>query len=278
MLRGRYSLYLLSMLLCVFVFAYFNYFLFDKIIDYVLPGYYFISYYEISDLLKFFGACIAITTLIQLTVEWFQLQEKQQSMILLEKEKVKAELQALTNQVNPHFLFNSLSVLYSLSLRESKEAPAAIMHLSDILKYVIYDAARDKVALGAEVELISNYLGLQRYRVHPSTVIRFQQDIADPNISLMPMTFLPLIENSFKHGAQNEIENAFIEMHLTADTHRIEFLIRNSKAQESPRAAGGIGLKNIETRLNLVYGTRHVFNVTESDTEFCVHLEIPVHP
>lgn len=276
--RGRYSLYVMSMLICVFVFSYFNYLLFDRFIDYVLPGYYFISYYEITDLLKFFGACIAITTLIQLTVEWFQLQETRESMILLEKEKVNAELQALTNQVNPHFLFNSLSVLYSLALRESREAPAAIMHLSEILRYVIYDAAKDKVTIGAEAELIANYIALQRYRVHPSTVIQFEQHIADPAVKLMPMTFLPLIENSFKHGAQSERENAFIDMSLTSDANQIEFLIRNSRAHDVNQTVGGIGLKNIESRLNLVYGRQHIFNITESETVFSVHLKIPVRP
>ncbi|HTF17000.1 MAG TPA: histidine kinase [Chryseolinea sp.] len=276
--RRRYVLYVLLMGVCIFVFACFNYLLFDHLIDYLLPGYYFISYYDIADLLKFFGACIAIATLIQLTVEWFQLQETQQSMILLEKEKVKAELQALTNQVNPHFLFNSLSVLYSLSLRESKQAPVAIMHLSEILRYVIYDAARDRVALGAEVELITNYIGLQRYRVHPSTSIEFRQDISDPAVTLMPMTFLPLIENSFKHGTQSETENAFIQMHLTSHANQIEFVIRNSKAQDVRPSEGGIGLKNIESRLNLVYGGRHIFSITETATVFCAHLKITVHP
>jgi sensor histidine kinase YesM len=274
--RGRYGLYIVTMLTCVFVFAYFNHLLFDRFIDYLLPGYYFISYYDIADLLKFFGACIAITTLIQLAVEWFQLQETRQSMILLEKEKVNAELLALTNQVNPHFLFNSLSVLYSLSLRGAKEAPAAIMHLSEILKYVIYDAVKDRVVLGAEVELITNYIGLQHYRVHPSTVIQFHQDVVNPAVSLMPMTFLPLIENSFKHGTHSETENSFIEMRLTADATQIEFLIRNSKSPDARRTNGGIGLKNIEARLNLVYGRHHTFNITEKDYEFCVHLKIPV--
>jgi LytS/YehU family sensor histidine kinase len=264
------------MLMCILVFSYFNYLLFDRFIDYLLPGYYFISYYDMTDLLKFFGACIAITTLIQLAVEWFQLQETRQSMILLEKEKVNAELQALTNQVNPHFLFNSLSVLYSLSLRESKEAPAAIMHLSEILKYVIYDAVKDRVVLGAEVELITNYIGLQHYRVHPSTVIQFHQNVVNPAVNLMPMTFLPLIENSFKHGTHSETENSFIEMHLTADDNHIEFLIRNSKAQDVKRTGRGIGLKNIEARLNLVYDRHHTFEITETRNEFCVHLKIPV--
>jgi sensor histidine kinase YesM len=274
--KGKYFLYVVWMVIDIVAFTYFNHLLFDKLIDYILPGYYFISYYEIIDLLKFFSAFIAITTLIQLATEWFQLQETRESMILLEKEKVNAELQALTNQVNPHFLFNSLSVLYSLALRESKDAPHAIMQLADILRYVIYDSTKSMVTLASEIDLIKNYIGLQQYRVHPSTRIEFRVEVPNPDVQVMAMTFLPLIENAFKHGVHTETENAFIDVSLKSRAESIDFVISNSKTGGTSQTTQGIGLKNIETRLKLVYKERHTFNVSETSSTFQVHIKLPV--
>jgi sensor histidine kinase YesM len=271
----RYQFYLVSVCTVILASSYFNHLLFDKLIDYILPGYYFIAYYGMPDLLIFFGALVALATLIQLTLEWFDLQESKQSAILLEKEKVTAELQALTNQVNPHFLFNSLSVLYSLSLRESKEAPTAIMQLSDILKYVIYEASRKVVPLGAEVEMIKNYIGLQRYRVHPSTTIEFKESGIDGSFLVMPMLFLPLIENSFKHGMHSETQNGLVVMDLRTNPESVEFSIANNKLEENNVSKGGVGLKNLMTRLQLVYKDRHEFKVIEEPGNFAVHVKLP---
>jgi sensor histidine kinase YesM len=273
--KSRYKTYVAAMLLDIIVFTGFNFILFDKLIDYILPGYYFISYYELIDLLKFFAAFIAITTLIQLAMEWFQLQETREAIMLLEKEKVAAELQALTNQVNPHFLFNSLSVLYSLALRESKETPNAIMQLSDILRYVIYDSTKKMVTLESEVTLIKNYIALQQFRIHPTTKVNFEMAIKEQNALLMPMIFLPLIENSFKHGVHSETENAFIHISLKSLNARIEFSIVNSKAIGVSRSPEGIGLKNIESRLRLVYHEDHTFRISEKEHTFQVDLNVP---
>ncbi len=274
--KGKYVTYVILILVDVVVLTWFNFILFDKLIDFILPGYYFISYYEIVDLLKFFGSFIAITTLIQLAMDWFKFQETREAVILLEKEKVNAELQALTNQVNPHFLFNSLSVLYSLALRESKDAPNAIMQLSDILRYVIYDSNNNMVSVGAEIQLIRNYIGLQKYRVHPSTRVEFITDVKDPMALVMPMTFLPLVENSFKHGVHSETDNAVISISLKSDNDRVEFLIINSRTAGSKGAATGIGLKNIETRLKLVYPEAYIFNIHETESIFQVQIKLPV--
>src|SRR5690606_28341774 len=97
-----------------------------------LPGYYFISYYNFADLLKFFFLFLFLTSLLKLAKEWVQLNKAREQMDLLEKEKLKAELQALINQVNPHFLFNSLTLLYSMALRGSEKTPEVIIKLSDI--------------------------------------------------------------------------------------------------------------------------------------------------
>lgn len=269
-------LFLLFTALNILVFTFFNQLLFDKLIDYILPGYYFISYYEFGDLLKFFFVFVTLTTLIQLSREWFQLQETHHSMVVLEKGKIDAELKALTNQVNPHFLFNSLTVLYSLALKNSAETSGAIIKLSDILRYVIYDAASGKVSLKSEINIIRNYIDLQRYRIDPTTRIDFKEEIEDENTEVIPMLFLPLVENSFKHGVKSEVSAMFITIVLKSVGGVVNFTITNNKSDmpSNEKASGGIGLKNIEDRLKLVYKNAYTFSVSQTDTAFTVNLKM----
>jgi len=242
-------------------FAAFNYVIFDKLIDLVLPGYYFISYYSYLDLLKFFGSFLGLTTLISLSMEWFQ----------LEKEKATAEFKALVNQVNPHFLFNSLTVIYSLSLWDNRQTSLAVIKLSDILRYVIYKSTESTASLTSEVEILRDYIDLQRYRIHPTTRIEFTEHV-DNDVSITPMLFLPLVENAFKHGVQSETENAWVKMTLRKEGDVVSFMISNKKSTaKGPR---GIGLKNLEERLKLMYPNRYLFAINETESEFNVSMKI----
>ncbi len=257
--------------------AVFNQLLFDKLIDFILPGYYFISYYEYFDLVKFFFVYIFLITLLDLSWEWFQLQDTRHKMTLLEKEKVDAELTALTNQVNPHFLFNSLTVVYGLALKRSEETAAAVVKLSDILRYVIYDASRNKVEITSEVQHISNYIDLQRYRISTDARISFHHEIQKQHIFIEPMILLPLVENCFKHGVKGEIgSEAFADIDLFADEKVIRFRTSNNKNAEGSNewGPGGVGLKNIQNRLRLVYPDRHTLKIDDSEKIFTVNLTI----
>lgn len=272
----RYTSFFLFSAFNILLCAYFNHFLFAKLIDYVLPGYYFISYYGYQDLLKFFFVFVGLTTLLHLSWQWFLLQETQHRMVVLEKEKINAEFKALMNQVNPHFLFNSLTVLYALALDNSKETPGVIIKLSDILRYVIYDAATGPVPLKSEILMIRNFIDLQRYRVDPTTRINFTMEIENENLYIAPMLFLPLVENSFKHGVKGEIRNAFIDILLKEKEGLVSFIISNNKS-DSPfneKSQGGIGIKNIEARLILAYPDRYSFSIEETEKLFTVHLKL----
>jgi hypothetical protein len=278
--RKRYALFFLFTAVNIAASTFFNQILFSKLIDYILPGYYFISYYDYFDLLKFFFVFVGLTTLIHLSWEWFQLQETRHLLVMLEKEKINAEFKALMNQVNPHFLFNSLTVLYSLSLKNAAETPGAIIKLSDILRYVIYESAAGEVPLSSEITLLHNYIDLQRYRVDASARITFNTDVQDPAIPIVSMILLPLVENSFKHGVKGDIENTFIDIQLHAVQGVITFNIVNNKSDTEPaeKPAGGIGLKNIEERLNLIYGSRYTLTVDRTAKTFKVKLTINTLP
>jgi sensor histidine kinase YesM len=274
----RYIIYVFSVAINLLIWTLVNLILFDKWIDYILPGYYFISYYEFKHVWKFFLTFNVVTTLMHLSWEWFSLQEAQQQVTRLEKEKIAAEFKALIQQVNPHFLFNSLTVLYSLALNNSKETPTAVLKLSDILRYTLYDSEKKFVPIKSEADLIENYIDLQRYRLAETVRISFQIDLADPNINIHPMLLLPLVENSFKHGFLEGSGNSFVEMELSSANNQIEFVIRNSREDEGKNITlttnSGIGLQNVRERLRLAYAENATLSVVSEKESFLVHLII----
>lgn len=255
-------------------FSLFNQLLFNHIIDFILPGYYFISYYSFFDILKFFSIFLVLTSLIHLSKEWFELNESRHRIVLLEKEKIDAELKALMNQVNPHFLFNSLNVLYSLAMTKREETPEAILKLSNILRYVIYDSNTDLVDLESEIKLIDNFIELQSYRIGKDAKISFTNEAKGAKAKIAPMLFLPLLENAYKHGIKGDIENTFIEMFLKSDGRNIHFQIKNNKGETSKTTEGGVGLANIKNRLALLYPDKYNFSVEENELTFKVDLKI----
>ena len=275
---GRFWIFLVLSLINILIWTLFNQLLFERLIDFILPGYYFISYYDYGDLFKFFLVYVTLITLLDLSWEWFQLQETRHRLVVVEKEKINAELKALTNQVNPHFLFNSLTVLYSLALQKSSETAGAIIKLSDILRYVIYESGRGEVPLGSEIALIRNYIDLQRFRIAGDAAVNLTTDVDDENIPVISMLFLPLVENSFKHGIKGDVTHTFVDIDLRTAGGSIFFTIRNNRGPGVPTdgSTGGIGLKNIRERLRLCYPDRHSLSVSENAKEFMVKLKIDV--
>ena len=262
--EGKYILFVSFTIVNIVLTSKFNQAVFGNLIDYLLPGYYFISYYSYFDIQLFVIAFVGLGTLTGLSIEWFALQR-------LQKEKANAEFKALVNQVNPHFLFNALNVVYTLSLKDSKETSAAVIKLSDILRYVTYDASTPKVKLSSEATILRDYIDLQKYRVHPTTKIEFSEDITE-DVSIAPMLFLPLVENAFKHGVHNETENAYVRMSLQSREDVVSFMISNNRSQAPAKT--GIGLRNLKDRLDLLYPGKHSLTITETEKEFYVSMQL----
>lgn len=275
--KGRYLSYALSFIGLGFLFALVNQLIFNYLIDFILPAYYFISFYTYGDLLKFFFAFLVVTTLLQLSKEWFELNATRQKMLLLEKEKVDAELKALANQVNPHFLFNSLHVIYSLVISKRRESPEAILKLSDILRYVIYGSSGDQVSLDKEIQLIRNYIDLQRFRIGQESRISFSVEGDGSGLMLAPMLLLPLVENGFKHGIKGDFDQTYLDIVLKVDGNVLNFSVENNKgvaSHEGMQPDSGVGLENIRNRLQLLYPGAHAFTVKDSGDRFSVNLII----
>lgn len=275
--KGRFVLYGILVVLCIFSATYLNQLTFSHIIDYLLPGYYFISYFEFVDILKFMAAFIGLTSLIKLSKGYFNLLETRNELLKVQKENSEAELQALRAQVNPHFLFNSLNSIYAMVLKRSENAADMILRLSGILRYILYETRKERVELSVELDHMLDYVTLQKIRSDPKVKIEARINGEPKKIKIAPLLFLPLIENCFKHGIKGEISMAYVTMEWTIDRGLIRFVAENNKggAEKNPLDPDhGIGLENLKKRLNMTYPGKHHFNISETEDRFIAELII----
>ena len=192
--------------------------------------------------------------LIFLLSRWIFLQIK--SVVRLKNEKAKTELLHLKSQVNPHFFFNTLNNLYGLMEKDSKEREM-VLKLSDMMRYSIYEGQKDWVTLKDELDYLKNYIELQEIRYHKKSDVQFNPQIDNPQARVMPLLFIILLENAYKHGLENLEKNAYIHIDLTENKNEINFVIENNfELQQTPNKKG-IGLKNLQRRLELVYPNEH---------------------
>jgi len=244
--------------------------LFGRWIDYIFPGYYFIAYYNFRDIVLYLSIYIASTSLIKLARGWFRLQE-------IQKEKTLIELKALKSQVNPHFLFNSLNSIFSLARKSSPVLPEVILRLSRLMRYVIYETDVEQISLKREIEVLKDYIELQKLRSHDSENIQMEiiGEIEDHTIA--PLLFLPFTENSFKHGIKGGIQDPFIHIRFEITGGVLNFEIENKKAEsgEIPnRESKGIGIRNVQRRLNLIYPGAHLLKISETAERFKVLVQV----
>ena len=254
-----------------------NYLLFSSWIDFIFPGYYFISYYNFIDLVLFHFIYATVSTLIKLSKGWFSLIEADKKFAELEKEKTEAELQALKAQINPHFLFNSLNNIYSLALHKSDKTADMLLILSNLMRYTFSEASDDIVPLEHELEITRDYIELQKIRSGEEVRIAFSVNGILKNKSIAPLLFLPLIENAFKHGVKGSASNAFVNINFQVSDMKLIFSIDNSyEASDDtmPAPSGGIGLQNVRKRLELIYKGRYSMNVKKTDDLYQLILQI----
>jgi sensor histidine kinase YesM len=204
----------------------------------------------------------------------------QKEVMNLREQKRITELKLLKNQLNPHFLFNTLNNLYTLALIKSDKTAELIGKLSAILDYMLHHSNERFVMLMDEIHLMNNYIDLEKVRYGERVAIDFDYKI-EKGIEIAPLILLTFLENAFKHGVKEEIKNATIQMNLRANREEIFFEIKNSK----PLAKKGngkernnsIGLQNIRTQLDLLYPRRNWLQVEDLDTTYCVTLTLKQH-
>ena len=203
---------------------------------------------------------------------------EEKSIRELSEMKTEAELKFLKAQVHPHFLFNTLNNLYALTLDQSPKASEVVLKLSELMNYMLYECNEDNILISKEINLIENYLSLERIRYEDNLDLEFnvKGEIAGKKIA--PMILLPFVENAFKHGVSKLVSHAQVRIELCLDGNKLEFKSSNSKpAENKPDLIGysdGIGLKNVQRRLELLYHQRHEIDFFYTETEFNVSLKI----
>jgi two-component system, LytTR family, sensor kinase len=208
------------------------------------------------------------------TVSEYLKNEKKQSHA--EKEKLNSELSFLKSQVSPHFLFNTLNNLYTLASVNSKDTAPAIMKLSEMMRYMIYESEDEKVWLSKEIEYLESYVELQKLRVPPDVDINFTIESDNERKLIAPMLLVPFIENAFKHGISYR-HGSFIDIKIKAWDNFISIKVKNSVNTNADKdKTSGIGLQNVKRRLELLYPNKYRLELRQSDTEFYIDLRIDI--
>lgn len=220
-----------------------------------------------------FNIC-GIAVAIKLFKYWYNEKEAKQQA---EKASLTTQLELLKSQVHPHFLFNTLNNLYSLTLERSAEAPSVVLQLSGLLRYMLYECNTDEVPLEKELETINNYIKLEkmRYGDRLDISINYTGNFIDRSIA--PLLLLPFLENSFKHGTSEQIEQCWISLDLHIANDTLEMKLINSRQHSDNNNTRGIGLNNVRKRLDLLYPEAYSLKIIPDEEIFTVSLTIKLN-
>jgi len=191
-------------------------------------------------------------------------------------ENLKTELSFLRSQVSPHFMFNVLNNMVSLARKKSDLLEPSLIKLSSLLRYMLYETDEDMVSLQKEIEYLQSYIDLQRQRFAENVIINVSMTQANDQLQIHPMLLIPFVENAFKHGT-GMIVKPEIHISLKTEGNTLLFETRNKingNTEEIKDKASGIGLANVQRRLNLLYGSKHQLDIKKTNTWFSVSLAI----
>lgn len=226
---------------------------------------------------------ISFVTAIKIIIDWMS---ENKRAAKLEKTQLETELRFLRSQISPHFFFNTLNNIYSLSLSKSNKTPETILKLSELMRYLLYETKPSLQCLKKEINCIQNYLDLEKIRYGEKLGVKLKVEGDTENKKLAPMLLIPFIENAFKHGAHKSIKEAVIKIDLIIKNDILYFRICNSlpKPEEivtfytqhhEDLPSGGIGIANVRKRLSLGYNKEdYDLKITEEETKFLVDLKL----
>jgi two-component system, LytTR family, sensor kinase len=217
----------------------------------------------------------AVALSIKLLKKWYVENDRNHK---IQKEKTLMELEMLKAQVHPHFLFNTLNNLYSLVLTNADSAPVVVSNLSDLLRYMLYECNEKEVPLNNEIGALKKYMELEKLRYGNRLDISFSCGGTTDNLVIAPLLLLPFVENSFKHGVSEQLDQCWINLHLHAEGTCFTFNLSNSLSKEAQPVKGGIGLQNIQKRLELIYAGAYTLNISRQEEIYAVKLTIQLSP
>jgi len=210
---------------------------------------------------------VFITLSLMIPIIFLIVDKYQQAQVIdhLQQETLKAELNLLKSQINPHFFFNTLNNLYGLAIAKSDLAPEVIHKLAQMMRFTIYDGRKDSVSVAEEIAYLENFIELNQIRQQHRIAIQFHQNIENPEQRIPPLLFINLLENSFKHGVETLSAEPFIEFTLSTNSKAISFAIENNfdaqvlEKNKRQRGQGGLGTENVQRRLALLFPNKHQY-------------------
>jgi len=231
------------------------------------PFYFFILF----DVIKFIfltALCVAL----KVTGSWYRIDTERKE---LEKQRSEAELQNLKNQLNPHFLFNTLNNIYSLIAINGEQAQDAVHELSRLLRYMMYDSAQAFVPVGKDIDFVRNYVKLMQIRMPAHVDLKTEIQVEQPDILIAPLLLIAPAENAFKHGVSNS-KPSFVHLEIIVAGNQIRCLVRNSffPKDKQDKSGSGIGLVNLCKRLDLLYPGNYELTCGQIDESYCCELII----
>jgi len=230
-------------------------------------------FWGLSTFMSFISfVCGVIALIIRGFITWFE--EVQQREILAQKNH-QMEMALVKAQLDPHFLFNTINNIDVLILRDAEKASNYLNHLSDIMRFMLFETKTDEIALSKEIEYINKYIELQRIRTSNELYVQFIVTGSTEDKKIAPMIFIPFIENAFKHTNNKKIKNA-IQIHIDITSNEIKMICENKYDPSRPpqQASNGLGNDLIRKRLNLIYPNTHQLNITNQNNCYTVTLVI----
>lgn len=294
--KGRFAEYMLYLLATILVTA-----------ALIVPGYYVSAWISASTFeqlyqrkpeqyLFFFQvntlpSTVASMTLgmsIKLTKNWIQSKRREQALekakLELEKEKLETELKFLKSQFNPHFLFNTINSIFVLINKNPKMASESLAKFSDILRYQLYECNEQQIPLSQELNYLENFIELQKLRHDHNEVTLTQQAeiLHTGNLVIAPFVLMPFVENAFKHVSKHRDITNWIDLNLRLKENELRLEVSNSTSLHNGSSTefmkhGGIGLKNVKRRLDLLYPNQHQLAIREDGEGFHVTLTLQLH-
>lgn len=221
-------------------------------------------------------ACIPPFVISALLWKSLQLQKQREESLELKHQVSEAEAKALKAQINPHFLFNSLNNIYSLSQLKSDKTGDAVLQLAAIMRFVTYESDKDKVKLTDELKQINNFIQLQFLKDDDINNVEFQIGECSDTLRIAPMLLLPFIENSFKHSNFEDKEKGWIKIDVHCEDTTLVMDISNSASLNSTKkdSTGGVGMENVRKRLSLIYPEQHSLSIKQDKDSYNVKLEL----
>jgi len=242
--------------------------------------YFYESIEKITDTRVFFRTVFGnlnlggIAIAIKMSKSWYVEREAKQQA---EKAELISQLQLLKSQIHPHFLFNTLNNLYSLTIENSSQSPVVVLKLSSLLRYMLHECNSMEISLGKEIEMLRNYIDLEQIRYGTRLELAFNISGNIDGKTIAPLLLLPFLENCFKHGSSKRIDQCWINVDLSVEGEFLYLKLTNGNSninEQAPEVTEGFGLTNVKKRLNLLYPGAYSLKLISSEDSFTVSMKL----